>query len=198
VGKALFNIHNGDWVDYYVNVPQSGTYPLEYRIASLSDTGRIELMNSKDTIVSVSNLPATGSWTAWQSVPAVVKLTEGPQVIRMYASKGGFRLNWIRFLSITGVRDNDSRVVREFQLSQNYPNPFNPSTTIKYQVPKTSVVTLKIFDILGRKIAFLVNEQKPAGTYSIQWDASNIPSGVYFYRLHAGSFIETKRMILLK
>jgi len=197
-GNALSSIDKGDWVEYYIDVPQSGTYPLEYRIASATDTGRIELMSSKDTIVSVSNLPVTGSWNTWQSVSAVVQLSEGPQVIRMFASQGGFLLNWMRFSSITGVRDNDSRVVKEFQLLQNYPNPFNPSTAIKYQVPKTGLVTLRIFDILGREVASLVNEEKPSGTYSIQWDASTMSSGVYFYRLHAGSFIETKKMILLK
>lgn len=189
----------GDWAEYYVNVPQSGTYLLEYRIATLADTGQIELlMSSKDTIVLTSNLPATGLWDTWQNVSAVVQLSGGPQVIRMYASLGGFRSNWIWISSATGVKDNDSRVVKEFQLLQNYPDPFNPSTVIKYQVPKTSLVTLRIFDILGREVIFLVNEEEPAGTYNIQWDEFTKSSSMYFYRLIAGSFIETKRMMLLK
>lgn len=85
-----------------------------------------------------------------------------------------------------------------FALLQNYPNPFNPSTTIEYQIPKQSIVTLKIFDLLGREVATLVNEMKYAGPYKISWDGSRLSSGVYFYTLSAGQFRETKRMILMK
>ena len=85
-----------------------------------------------------------------------------------------------------------------YNLSQNYPNPFNPTTTIKYSIPKQSLVTLKIYDILGRQITTLVNEEKPAGNYKIKYDASSLASGVYFYRLQAGNFVQTKKMILLR
>jgi hypothetical protein len=83
-------------------------------------------------------------------------------------------------------------------LYQNYPNPFNPSTKINYSVPQTSNVVIKVFDILGNEIETLVNEEKAIGTYEINWYAENLPSGIYFYRLQAGSFIETKKMILMK
>ena len=86
----------------------------------------------------------------------------------------------------------------EYSLSQNYPNPFNPSTKIKYSIPHSSNVTIKVFDILGNEIETLIGEEKPAGTYEINFDASNLPSGVYFYRLKAGSFVETKKMVLMK
>jgi beta-glucosidase len=196
-GKAISNIQAGDWTEYYVNVSQTGTYSLEYRIGSITDTGRIELI-AKGISVSVFNLPNTGSLNTWQTASTVVHLSEGPQTIRMYAAGGGFQLNWIRLSISTGVGNNGEGIVKEFRLSQNYPNPFNPSTTITYQVSGNSWVTVKIFDILGREVAALLNEEKPAGTYSIQWDASNMSSGVYFYRFHAGSFMETKRMTLLK
>jgi hypothetical protein len=90
-------------------------------------------------------------------------------------------------------------------LAQNYPNPFNPSTTIKYTIPSVTLssvegsrVQLKIFDILGNEITTLVDEYKPAGTYEVEFDASNLSSGIYFYRLQAVGFIETKKMILLR
>ena len=83
-------------------------------------------------------------------------------------------------------------------LSQNYPNPFNPSTKIKYSVPKFSRVIIIMFDILGKEIEILVNEQKPAGDYELTWNAANLPSGVYFYQIKTGEFIQTKKMILLK
>jgi hypothetical protein len=90
-----------------------------------------------------------------------------------------------------------------FTLEQNYPNPFNPSTKIKYSVPQSSNVLIKVFDMLGNEIESLVNEEKPAGTYEIEFDshtgeARNLPSGIYFYRLQAGSYIETKKMVLMK
>jgi hypothetical protein len=85
-----------------------------------------------------------------------------------------------------------------FSLSQNYPNPFNPSTAINYQLPANSFVTLKIYDVLGNQVAALVNEQKPAGVYEVEFNASEFGSGVYFYRLQAGIFVETKKMVLLR
>ena len=83
-------------------------------------------------------------------------------------------------------------------LSDNFPNPFNPTTKIRYSVPHLTQVKIKVFDILGNEIETLVNSEKPAGTYELAWDAVNLPSGVYFYQLRAGNFINTKKMILLK
>jgi hypothetical protein len=85
-----------------------------------------------------------------------------------------------------------------FSLSQNYPNPFNPATVISYQLPVNSFVTLKIYDVLGNEITTLVNEEKPAGMFKLTWNATDIPSGVYFYQLKAGSYIDTRKMILLR
>ncbi|MFO7525912.1 MAG: PQQ-dependent sugar dehydrogenase [Ignavibacteriaceae bacterium] len=86
----------------------------------------------------------------------------------------------------------------DYELLQNYPNPFNPSTTISWQSPVDSWQTLKIYDLLGREIATLVDEEKPAGTYEINFDASGLPSGIYFYKIQLGNFIETKKMILIR
>jgi len=86
----------------------------------------------------------------------------------------------------------------EYSLAQNQPNPFNPTTTIKYSLSEQQFVSLKIFDILGKEVATLVNENKPAGNYEVNFDASNLSSGVYFYQLRAGNFTEMKKMILIK
>jgi hypothetical protein len=86
----------------------------------------------------------------------------------------------------------------EYALVQNYPNPFNPSTTIRYQLPQDGLVTLKIYDILGSEVATLVNEEKAAGKYEVNFNASSLASGVYIYKIQAGSFINSKKMILLK
>jgi hypothetical protein len=83
-------------------------------------------------------------------------------------------------------------------LGQNYPNPFNPSTVISYQIPVASYVTLKVYDIVGREVAILVNTHKDAGTYQAISHASNLTSGVYFYKLHAGNYSCVKKLIMLK
>ena len=100
---------------------------------------------------------------------------------------------------VTFIEEAQANVIpTEFLLFQNYPNPFNSSSIIKYSIPKSSQVSLKIFNALGQEIETLVNEEKPVGTYQVNWNAVNLPSGIYFYQLQAGDFIQTRKMILLK
>ena len=89
-------------------------------------------------------------------------------------------------------------LIHDFSLKQNYPNPFNPSTVIRYQLPVNSQVLLKVYDVLGNEISTLVNEEKPADSYDVEFKASQLSSGIYLYKLTAGSFVETKKMILIK
>ncbi len=81
---------------------------------------------------------------------------------------------------------------------QNYPNPFNPITTIEFSIPQSGVVNLAVYNILGEQVATLLNEEKPSGKYSVQFNANSLASGIYFYTIQAGSFVETKKMILIK
>ncbi len=97
-----------------------------------------------------------------------------------------------------GITPISTNVPDNFKLYQNYPNPFNPSSNIKFQISKLSNVKLIVFDVLGREVAALADEQLNPGTYETQWDASNYPSGVYYYRLTASDYTETKKMILIK
>jgi polyhydroxybutyrate depolymerase len=99
---------------------------------------------------------------------------------------------------VTGIAENETTLPIEYALKQNYPNPFNPSTRIKYSIPQSSNVVIKVFDILGNAIATLVNEEKSVGIYEVEFDATGISSGVYFYTLTAGNFVETKKLVLLR
>jgi hypothetical protein len=107
---------------------------------------------------------------------------------------------------VTSVHGNhgseDNSAIQNFKLLQNYPNPFNPATTIRYLIPELSLVTLRVFDVLGNEIITLVNEEQQAGSYEIIWDTESasggLPSGIYFYKLQTENFIETKKMILLR
>jgi hypothetical protein len=102
---------------------------------------------------------------------------------------------------VTGVKNvpnSEDDMPNQFVLEQNYPNPFNPSTIISYRLPTNVLVTLTVYDVLGREVWIPVNERQTAGTHSVTFDASNLPGGVYFYRLQAGPYVETKKLILLR
>jgi len=107
---------------------------------------------------------------------------------------------WRRPLSemITSVDGSSDPVPTRFGLSQNFPNPFNPSTTIRYGLPNHSQVTLSVFNTLGQQVAQLVNGDMEAGLHEVQFDGSGLSSGVYFYRLQAGSFVETRKLLLVR
>ena len=122
----------------------------------------------------------------------------------MFAGTNGSSI-WRRLLSqiVTDTEEDTNVQLKEFSLDQNYPNPFNPSTNIQYQVSNISHVTLKVYDILGNEVATLVNEEKPAGSYEVDFSVGRdsspaITSGIYFYKLQSGSYNQTKKMILLK
>jgi len=101
--------------------------------------------------------------------------------------------------SPTSVEDEiDNNIPTEYALYQNYPNPFNPLTKIGFQIPNFEFVSLKIYDLLGREVAVLANEEKQPGVYELHFDASNLSSGIYYYKLVSGNFIETKKMVLIK
>jgi flagellar hook assembly protein FlgD len=96
-----------------------------------------------------------------------------------------------------GVSEN-KKIPLAFSLSQNYPNPFNPTTTITYSLPKAAHVNLKIYNLLGREVATLIDQQMPAGMHQVTWKAQNVPSGVYFYRISVDNDSRTNKMILLR
>ena len=158
-------------------------------------------------IASIASLPniapgATVNTSSWVTIYVIDSLFPGYLNFRAEIMKDGwpYWTDTLRFYDPgwNGVEGETNEAPIEYSLSQNYPNPFNPNTQIKYSIPKTSLVTLKIFNTLGEEIETLVNEEKTVGTYEVNLNAANLPSGVYFYRLQAGDFVQTRKMILLK
>ena len=141
-------------------------------------------------------------WTAGASGTAVPKKISASDFFgatatdEMYIDNFSYMpgANWI----ITGISQNGDIVPVEYALSQNYPNPFNPTTKVNYALPKNGFVTLKVYNILGVEVANLVNENKPAGNYSVDFNASELSSGIYFYSINVNGFTDTKRMMLIK
>jgi hypothetical protein len=150
------------------------------QIYATSDVGKtwIQVNDSVFSGASVTAMATTGKY-----------LFAGTQM-------GGWRIPIADV--ITSVRDNRPHVPSQYILYQNYPNPFNPTTVIAYSLPAPAAVTLKVYDLLGREIKTLVNERQNAGQHSMTFDGSNYPSGVYFYRLQAGTYSQTKKLIELK
>jgi len=146
---------------------------------------------------------STNNGTSWTEVNAGLLDTNVTALAisgaNLFAGTYGHGV-WRRPLSemITSVDPGVRMVPDEFALSQNYPNPFNPSTTIRYELPHASRVSLKVYNTLGQEVATLVNETKSAGVYTVQFDAANLASGVYFYRLQAGDFVEVMKLVLLR
>jgi hypothetical protein len=99
---------------------------------------------------------------------------------------------------VTNVEKTTGAIPAAFELSQNYPNPFNPSTTLQYSVTKSSHVVLEVYNLLGQSVARLVDEVLAPGSYTTMFDASTLSSGVYLYRLKAGDFVQTRKMVLMK
>lgn len=108
------------------------------------------------------------------------------------------KVNGIIFSNITDIKEDGNHIESEFVLHQNYPNPFNPTTKISYSVSKPSKVQLIVYNVLGKEIAKLVDQEMSSGNYSIDFDGANLASGIYFYQIKANDFIETKKMILLR
>ncbi len=101
-------------------------------------------------------------------------------------------------IKTTDIEKEITNFPKNFYLSQNYPNPFNPKTMISYQLPMTGEVELSIYNLLGQKVATLVNKNQPTGIYNVEWDATNLSTGVYYYKLQTGEFQQVKKMILMK
>jgi hypothetical protein len=109
-----------------------------------------------------------------------------------------FTLLYADLSGLTSLKNDGGSKLKEFHLSQNYPNPFNPSTEISYQLPVRSQVTLRVYDMLGREVAEIVNRVEGPGKYTVHWNANRLSGGVYFYRLIGGSIAEVKKMLLLR
>lgn len=190
----------GEWLKYTVNIASSGTYNVLVNVSAPNTGGKIILSLNGSTIGSILDVPATGGWQNWQYITIPnVWLPQGTNSLQVRLFFGNFNLSYIKFdLIAVDVENEVENLPSEFSLNQNYPNPFNPLTHISWQSPTSGWQTLKIYDVLGNEIATLVDEYRNAGYYELEFDASNLPSGIYFYKLNTGNYTDTKKLILLK
>jgi CubicO group peptidase (beta-lactamase class C family) len=177
------------------------------------DSTTVDLMWTKHTKIDDSVYYGFG-WTFWDFYGAWGHLGDsygcktgmdcdplngnGVIILTNAESEGRRAIRDKLFEVFTPIEHHEQSNIKKFVLSQNYPNPFNPSTTIEFDLPMTSDITLKIFNILGEEVTMLVSDRLTAGNYTYDWDAPNLASGVYLYRLEAEEFVETKKMILMR
>jgi len=123
---------------------------------------------------------------------------DNPYFCVTHGAQGGIGMSGVVTVMNPVSVSDQNLVINKFELEQNYPNPFNPTTNISYVISVKSKVVLKVFDVLGNEIATLVNEEKAVGSYVVEFNSSELTSGIYFYKLQAGSFVEIKKMVILK
>jgi hypothetical protein len=189
-------IDDNDWLEYNCEIQYTGLFSVNFRVASESQGGIIKfLLNGEEKFNQ--SVPVTGGWQSWITVSNFIDLESGQDTIRLFAQQGGFNINWFELVLLTEVED-ENLINKNFELCQNYPNPFNPTTTINYSIPQNDFVKLSIYDMLGKEIETLVDEEKPAGNHRVDFNGSKLSSGIYFYQLNAGLYMMIKKMILLK
>ncbi|MCK9209686.1 MAG: alpha-amylase family glycosyl hydrolase [Ignavibacteriaceae bacterium] len=206
--KKIISVRN----KYLVNPKISrlpNTVPAKiYTYASLSDTNIVlTTANLKNEIlnadVDLSGLPwdGTSNYYLTDLIDGTVYTVTPQQHSAFQIALNEFESKLFYFSKypvVVGVDEKDNLTVTEFKLQQNYPNPFNPTTTIKFQLPNQEHVSLKIFDMLGREVTTLVDDIKSAGIHQVEFNAAGYASGVYFYQVKAGKFLETKKFVLMK
>lgn len=178
------------------NVPLAGDYDILFGAKLFYDSPKEQFINVNGT--RIDTIRFEGSTTTWMERGTTVHLNQGSNTIQMELYWGWMYLDYIAVpSSITGIEDEQT-MPTNFILKQNYPNPFNPNTIISWQSPVGCHQILKVYDVLGKEVKTLVNEFRSAGNYSIEFNANGLSSGIYFYRLNAGNYSETKKMILLR
>ncbi len=170
-----------------------------------ADKGNLPVFNSKSPGLLIARMKLETSADKFADTPLDLKMSESKFKTKVFAFDGkkNIELTNSENNTIEGVTGNSSKestanIPTEFALAQNYPNPFNPSTTINYELPASNFVTLKIYDLTGKEVMTLVNENQNAGRYTATFNGSNLASGMYFYKITAGEFTFVRKMVLIK
>ncbi|GAB4187633.1 MAG: hypothetical protein Kow00108_24550 [Calditrichia bacterium] len=202
--QGIINIgwfDNGDWVKYDVNIQETGDYDVLLRVSQGDNqtTGR-GILQLDDKTLWTFDIPFTGGWDQWNNLSGTVGLDSGKHTLKIYVENAPWNLDWMEFTLLpVGIELNERSGLSSYDLISNYPNPFNSSTTISYQLPENSMVTIKVFNISGQEIETIISQRQVAGYHQVKWDAGNLPSGLYIIKMETGKgIIRMKKCMLLK
>jgi len=193
-------IDTGEWADYSILFQSSGGYAISLRYAAQNSGGKILLyIDDLPVTTGFIDIPVTGGWQNWQTmILTTTEIPKGMHTVNIRYYFGGFNVNSLRFDLISDVEGEKKGSITP-ELYQNFPNPFNCDTNISFSLPDRSAVKVEIFDSLGEKIDVIEGGMLPAGHHSVNWSASNLPTGVYYYRLiRNGMQSEVMKLVLLK
>jgi photosystem II stability/assembly factor-like uncharacterized protein len=183
-GATWYNVRKKDELLFSVSVHNdSVAYLVGSKKAVMVTTNQGETWNSQDTPIS-SSITFGQVFFINEKEGWIV----GSNGTILHTTNGG----------VTAIQENTYTLPDEFNLKPAYPNPFNPSTTLEFDIPRTSYISMKVYDIMGREVETLVNEELNVGSYTVKWDATKYSSGVYFYKLHSENFTEMKKMLLVR
>ena len=204
----IYFIIASEWVEYTFEVDEAGEYLFKPYMATVPGFGNFTLFIDNVDVSGKIRVNGTGSFINFQPFEVdPVSLEPGTHIMRFEFNTDfdSEKKNWLFSFDRVVVEkaagtsnELSTDLPSDFALQQNYPNPFNPTTVISYQLAKNSLVELKVYDSMGRKVAVLVSERKAAGVHTVNFDASNLSSGVYFYTIDAGAFRQTRKMLLIK
>ena len=214
---VLDNCYYGDWamyagVEFGNDEYQKNADSIKVVASSATYGGTVEVyidsMNAS-TKIAECNISGTGSWTTFKTFAAkltsqvsghhdVYLLFTGSVTDKLFMLQSFYFTGSKTATGISGENLEGNNLPRTYNLKQNYPNPFNPATEIQYSIPKSGIVILKVFNLLGQEVATLVNQEQTPGSYKVSFDASKFASGVYLYRIQSGNYSLTKKMILMK
>lgn len=208
VGPAIISGVDGDGIPINFRPVAITGY---YKFTSInSDYMQVQanlMKNGAGVGVGAANLNPAGSYSQFNiEIYYISEDVPDTAIIAVFiAGNGGFPnvgskmfVDDLAWSNSTDVKDLGNGIPQNFELMQNFPNPFNPSTKIRYSIPEISFATIKVYDMLGNEVATLVDEEQAAGNYETDFNAAGLSSGMYFYTLKAGNFVETKKMLLLK
>jgi hypothetical protein len=215
-GEMFGGFYRQDSAKVFIYTPSSNTEKLVYDFSKKKGDTLFVLDNGRDSVIKTvyDAYPGFVFGRERYIMKFLLKHTSSSMYAIYYITDGigfssyngevlayglvGAIINGVQYGIIYDVENSKNTLPDKFQLSQNYPNPFNPSTTFSFNLPARSFVSLKVFDVIGREVATIANEELQAGNHIHQWDASGLRAGAYFYRLQAGTFVETKKLLLLR
>lgn len=200
-GGAYLDIKSNDTTNTITwtlpDVPEAGNYHIVFGFKLEYGSPKEQFINVNG--VRVDTIRFEGNTNLWLETGTDVDLVQGENTIQMQLFWGWMQIDYLGVpKDIVSAVEDSREVPFSYSLDQNYPNPFNPVTNINYTLANTELVKLNVYDILGRKVVTLINETQNAGAHIVEFDASNLASGIYFYRIEAGSFRQVNKMMLLK
>ena len=195
----ISDVQDREWTEYTVDVQESGYYDITLRLISDNASGRVDLLVDGETVTNYSRVTSPcGNYKC--KTRTGILLNSGQKIIRILSATSAGDLDRIEFTLTTPVSTDEqpNQLPEDFLLKQNYPNPFNPETTIRFNLPEASVTQLIVYNSLGQIVRKLVDEKLSSGLHSINFEATNMSSGIYYYKLITRFGIESRKMTLIK